>query len=223
MSFFLLLLVSFHSTSHFILISHTPTLTTFLVPCSVPESEGVNWVFPDASALGQVHIISTDDVFAPLNFQPGYLEPSEDRELFIWGYKKTREYARRMKCYRGEYAPEHPSFAEESDAVCKEDAMPVPTGAPDIVYSTEDDEAIWKYVQERLSTTWHSIGTCAMKPRVEGGVVDSRLSVYGVRNLKVADLSICPGNVAANTYSTALLIGEKAACIMAEDLGIQGV
>ncbi len=31
-----------------------------------------------------------------------------------------------------------------------------------------------------------------MKSRDKGGVVDSRLNVYGVQNLKVADMSICP-------------------------------
>jgi alcohol oxidase len=62
-----------------------------------------------------------------------------------------------------------------------------------------------------------------MKPRSRGGVVDSRLNVYGAQGLKVADLSIGPGNVAANTYSTALVIGEKAAVIIAEELGIKGV
>lgn len=30
------------------------------------------------------------------------------------------------------------------------------------------------------------IGTCAMKPRDKGGVVDERLNVYGVQGLKVA-------------------------------------
>jgi len=62
-----------------------------------------------------------------------------------------------------------------------------------------------------------------MKPRERGGVVDSHLSVYGVRGLKVADLSIAPANVSANTYSTALVIGEKAAVIIAEELGVKGV
>ena len=82
-----------------------------------------------------------------------------------------------------------------------------------------------------------------MKPREKGGVVDERLNVYGVQNLKIAgniffflveldiylntfsfsDCSIAPGNVGANTYNTAIAIGEKAAVIIAEDLGIEGV
>jgi len=62
-----------------------------------------------------------------------------------------------------------------------------------------------------------------MKPRERGGVVDPRLGVYEVQGLKIADMSIVPSNVGANTYSTALLIGEKAAVIIAEELGIKGV
>ena len=38
-----------------------------------------------------------------------------------------------------------------------------------------------------------------------------------------SDCSIAPGNVGANTYNTAIAIGEKAAVIIAEDLGIKGV
>lgn len=32
------------------------------------------------------------------------------------------------------------------------------------------------------------------------------------------DLSICPGNVGSNTYSTALMIGEKTAVVIAGEL-----
>jgi len=39
-----------------------------------------------------------------------------------------------------------------------------------------------------------------MKPKEDQGVVDARLNVYGVTNLKVADLSIVPKNV--GTVST---------------------
>jgi choline dehydrogenase-like flavoprotein len=34
-----------------------------------------------------------------------------------------------------------------------------------------------------------------MKPEADQGVVDARLNVYGVSNLKVADMSIAPKNV----------------------------
>ena len=37
------------------------------------------------------------------------------------------------------------------------------------------------------------------------------------------DCSIMPENVGANTYNTAIAIGEKAAVIIAADLGIEGV
>jgi alcohol oxidase len=59
-----------------------------------------------------------------------------------------------------------------------------------------------------------------MAPREKGGVVDADLNVYGVKGLKLCDLSICPGNVGANTNNTALLVGEKAVDIFARDLGL---
>ena len=54
------------------------------------------------------------------------------------------------------------------------------------------------------------------------GVLDPRFNVHGVKGLKCADLSICPDNVDCNTYSIALLIGGKAAMLIAEDLGYSG-
>jgi len=40
---------------------------------------------------------------------------------------------------------------------------------------------------------------------VKHGVLDERLNVHGVKNLKVADLSICPDNVGCNTCTSFLL------------------
>lgn len=96
-----------------------------------------------------------------------------------------------------------------------------------VEYSKKDIEHIEKWVQRHVETTWHSLGTCSMAPKegnsiVKHGVLDERLNVHGVKNLKVADLSICPDNVGCNTYSTALLIGEKCAVLVAEDLGYSG-
>lgn len=55
-----------------------------------------------------------------------------------------------------------------------------------------------------------------MKPRDEGGVVL-------LSTMRLLDCSIAPGNVGGNTYNTAIAIGEKAAVLIAEDLGIQGI
>ncbi|KAJ7261758.1 alcohol oxidase-like protein [Mycena haematopus] len=174
------------------------------------------------ASLGRTHINSTDP-YAPLDVEPGFLDKSEDIAVLRWAYKWSREMARRFESYRGEFAPEHPQFAAGSAAVCGPADGPVPISAPDIVYSAEDDEAIDQFHRAAVSTTWHSLGTCAMKPRDQNGVVDSSLNVYGVRNLKVTDLSIAPTNVGSNTYNSALVVGEKAAVIIAEELGIKGV
>lgn len=97
----------------------------------------------------------------------------------------------------------------------------------DLKYTKDDIAAIQEWVKRHVETTWHSLGTCSMAPRegnsiVKHGVLDERLNVHGVKGLKCADLSICPDNVGCNTYSTALLIGEKAAMLVAEDLGYSG-
>jgi len=93
--------------------------------------------------------------------------------------------------------------------------------APKITYDAADDTAIDNYHRLTVATTWHALGTCAMKPRERGGVVDPNLNVYEVEGLKVADVSIPPSNVNSNTYSTAIAIGEKAALIIAQELNIQ--
>lgn len=171
------------------------------------------------ASIGYVHITSTD-VDAPPDFDPKFLSCPEDLALLRWGYKHGREIIRRMPLYEGEYAPAHPAFSEESTAACRLQRAPAAIGDPPIVYTPQDDLVIDKFVRENAGTTWHSLGTCAMKAREGAGVVDSRLNVYGVQGLKVADLSIAPANVSANTYSTAVLIGEKAANLIAEELNI---
>ncbi|KAJ6611006.1 GMC oxidoreductase-domain-containing protein [Mycena sp. CBHHK59/15] len=155
------------------------------------------------ASRGYLHISSSDPYASP-NFQPGFLS--------------KRELIRRLPSFRGALIPAHPQFADDSPVALTETG-PVPFDAPRLVYSAEDDKAIDANLRQFVETTWHSLGTCAMKPLEKGGVVDSRLNVYGIKKLKVADLSIPPSNVNSNTYSTAIAIGEKAALIIAEDLG----
>jgi alcohol oxidase len=92
-----------------------------------------------------------------------------------------------MSCYGGPLKDRHPVFPVGSEAdydVVDDESIaqgfPVP-----IKYSKNDDEAIRQYFREQVQTTWHSIGTCPMKPREADGVVDSELNVYGVKGLKI--------------------------------------
>ena len=64
-------------------------------------------------------------------------------------YKKTREITRRMTCFRGEVASDHPQFPEGSAASCKKVEEPLLLNTPDIIYSPEDDSAIEKYLRNR--------------------------------------------------------------------------
>ncbi|KAG2037032.1 GMC oxidoreductase-domain-containing protein [Suillus americanus] len=171
-------------------------------------------------SVGSVHIKLTEDSKEGMDFTTGFLDDPSDIVPLDFGYKKTREIFRRMASYRGEVTAGHPNFPGGSAAACREASGPVDLNAPDIVYTAEDDEAINRFHRDIMQTTSHSLGTCAMKSEADQGVVDARLNVYGVSNLKVADMSISPLNVGTNTYSTALLIGERAAMIIAEDLGI---
>jgi choline dehydrogenase len=61
-------------------------------------------------------------------------------------------------------------------------------------------------------TTYHISCTCRI-----GSVVDPRLRVYGVRNLRVADASVMPEITSGNINAVVIMIGEKAAELIAEE------
>jgi choline dehydrogenase-like flavoprotein len=132
----------------------------------------------------------------------------------------SREIARRLPYYNGELELGHPKFPLGSKAALSTDNLSIGE-VKNIEYSKEDDEAIEDWIRGNLNTAWHSLGTCAMRAREKGGVVDKDLNVFKTVALKVADPSIVPENVGANTNNTALVVGEKAAVIIGNELGIK--
>jgi choline dehydrogenase len=64
-------------------------------------------------------------------------------------------------------------------------------------------------------TVYHAASTCRI-----GDVVDPQLRVRGVESLRVADASVMPNIVSGNTNATAIMIGEKAAELIAKDNGV---
>lgn len=55
-----------------------------------------------------------------------------------------------------------------------------------------DEETVREYVRNNTRTVAHPVGTATMAPKEAGGVVDSKLLVYGTSNLRVVDLSVMP-------------------------------
>ena len=79
------------------------------------------------------------------------------------------------------------------------------------------DEAALDAMQEQLlGVVHHPVGTCAMGVGPDA-VVDPRLRVHGIDGLRVADASIMPLLVGANTNAAAIMIGEKAADMIRAD------
>jgi choline dehydrogenase len=64
-------------------------------------------------------------------------------------------------------------------------------------------------------TVYHETSTCRM-----GSVVDAELRVLGVAGLRVADASIMPTVVSGNTNAATIMIGERAADLIAEEHGL---
>ncbi|KAJ3712557.1 GMC oxidoreductase-domain-containing protein [Lentinula guzmanii] len=210
-------------------------------------SGGSNTLQEYPASRGHIHISSPSPYKAP-TFDSGFMNHKADFAPLRWSYKKTREVARRMDAFRGELTSHHPHFYPGSPAACKDidiktakqiypdglsvgihmgtwhkpgDEYDASKVHEDIKYTEDDDKAIDDWVADHVETTWHSLGTCAMKPHEEGGVVDGRLNVFGTQNLKCVDLSICPDNLGTNTYSSALLVGEKGADLLIEELGLK--
>ncbi|KAL8945209.1 MAG: hypothetical protein Q9211_000259 [Gyalolechia sp. 1 TL-2023] len=74
-----------------------------------------------------------------------------------------------------------------------------------------------EHCKRNLITNNHLCGTCAMMPLQNGGVVDSRLKVHGVKGLRVVDASIFPLIPGANIQSSVYAVAERAADLIKED------
>jgi len=74
--------------------------------------------------------------------------------------------------------------------------------------AAEGAEALRQFAREQGNTIYHPVGTCKMGSDSEA-VVDDRLRVHGINGLRVADASIMPEIINANTNSPSIMIGEK--------------
>jgi choline dehydrogenase len=72
------------------------------------------------------------------------------------------------------------------------------------------EQDMQNFARNAATTYWHQCGTAKMG-RDSMSVVDSRLKVYGIENLRIADASIMPRITSGNTMAPCVVIGERAA------------
>jgi choline dehydrogenase-like flavoprotein len=80
---------------------------------------------------------------------------------------------------------------------------------------TPSDELLTDLARHYSFTVYHLTGTCRM-----GSVVDPELRVIGVGGLRVADASVMPNIPSGNTNAPCIMIGEKAAELLAAEHGV---
>jgi choline dehydrogenase-like flavoprotein len=80
------------------------------------------------------------------------------------------------------------------------------------------EEDLRAYVRASASSYFHYAGTCRIGTD-SGAVVDSELRVHGLRGLRVADASVMPSPVSANTNATVYAIAERAAQLVRDGTG----
>ncbi|KAF2765194.1 alcohol oxidase [Teratosphaeria nubilosa] len=82
----------------------------------------------------------------------------------------------------------------------------------------DNSDKTWEeWVKENFTSVWHYIATLACMKEEYGGVVDGRLRVYGVKNVRAIDASVLPIQLSAHLSSSLYGIAEKAAQMIKED------
>ncbi|XP_018566941.1 glucose dehydrogenase [FAD, quinone]-like isoform X2 [Anoplophora glabripennis] len=80
-------------------------------------------------------------------------------------------------------------------------------------------EKYWYCAIRQISMDlYHPVGTCPMgRFPDKGDVVNSRLQVHGVKNLRVADASVFPFTFAGHPNAPSVMVGEQVSDILKED------
>ena len=154
------------------------------------EGEGVRFscILELAAGKGEITLASADPHDQP-NLYYGFLEEESDRI-------RLREAIRICFGFL-----EHEAFRDIVDG-------PLTPTYEDVA----TDEALDEWLNRNIGTSQHLAGTCKMGPDSDPmAVVDQYCRVRGVEGLRVADTSVMPDVVRANTNTTAMTIGERVA------------
>ena len=135
---------------------------------------------------GTLRLAGADPAQAP-RIDPNYLAEQEDVRRMLIGFERARKIG-------------------AASALAEWRGRQVLPG-PEVV----DGAAARDHVAGCTGPYFHLVGTCAI-----GQVVDPQLRVRGIDGLRVADASVMPSIVSANTNATTVMIAERAAALIAD-------
>ncbi|HIM48664.1 MAG TPA: mycofactocin system GMC family oxidoreductase MftG [Dehalococcoidia bacterium] len=165
----------------------SPSSLNTVVKEDVDPTHSINCGLYLAVGKGELRLVSTDP-----NVQPSmdyhYLEEPWDRE-------RLREAVR--KCV---------SLLKDGPYGEIVNQRTAPTDA-----DLASDESLDDWMLRNVSTSFHISGTCKMGVADDPmAVVDQYLNVRGIQGLRIADASVMPDVVRANTNVTTMMIAERA-------------
>ena len=137
-------------------------------------------------SIGHVRARSLDPFVDPI-IQPNYLKDPMDQRVLVKGMHLARKLL-----HTSALAP----FFDRDE---------LPSG------DVHTDDEWLGYARQYGSTAYHLIGSARMGPASDKtSVVDDQLRVHGLQGIRVVDASIMPNMPSANTYSSTMMIAEKA-------------
>jgi len=167
--------------------------SAFSSPIGAPdpyEQEGVRFtcVLELANGFGELTLASGDPTVQPhLNYR--YLEDAWDRERLREAVRLAMDLV------------EHPMYKDIIDQRLEPKEADI-----------KSDDTLDDWMLQTTVNTTHISGTCKLGPASDkGAVVDQYCKVHGMENIRVADASVMPNVVRANTNSTTIMIGERVA------------
>ncbi|TFK28189.1 choline dehydrogenase [Coprinopsis marcescibilis] len=143
------------------------------------------------TSTGQVLLKSANPFVQP-SVNPNYLSTREDLLKLVRGVKLMLRIA-------------------QSEPLASDLDASFTRGDLDHATHLKSDEELEELVRERVETVYHPTTTCRMAPSDQGGVVDTKLRIYGIQALRVCDASVFPRIISGHTAGGCFAIAEKLA------------